>query len=265
MPLLNRIDVADPASAHSFIEGINLPEITSAARERMSAETGGTPPVYQEGENQAVAIGSQIVEFTADLPAELRPQIANSFLLAQLAANRAAETAAGSSAWYRAYLEVLANTGWIIERDETSERKMSDVSGEVHKEIIPLLTVLLGPGVAAAAMVTAVLEGLSNIDKDRPWITLFDRESRRASANQFQISHAATNGTALQVRLACLELEAAKTLTQVLFFKSSDTQAVLHGFGASLSLNAPVFERNKALIEDKVAEYVTGYIRGIEL
>ncbi|MFC0339353.1 hypothetical protein [Paracoccus niistensis] len=265
MPLLERFDVADPAAAHSFIEGISLPEITPVARERMSAETGGAPPVYQEGENQAVAIGSQIAEFAADIPAVLRPQIANSFLLAQLAANRAVETA-GGSAWYRAYLEVLANTGWIIERDETSERKMSDVSGEVHKEIIPLLTVLLGPGVAAAAMVTAVLEGLSNIDKDRPWITLFDRESRRASANQFQISHAAaTDGTALQVRLACLELEAVKTLTQVLFFKSSDTQAVLRGFGASLSLNAPVFERNKALIEDKVAEYVAEYIRGIEL
>lgn len=259
--------ITDPNAAHNFIEGIDLPRLTPAVREALAAETGGAPPVYRDGEIQAVAIGSQIAEFTADVPAALRPQIANAFLLAQLAANRAVETTAGGgSAWYRAYVEVLANTGWIIERDESSEREMSGASSEVHKEIIPLLTLLLGPGVAAAAMVTAVLEGLSNMDRDRPWITLFDRESGRASGNQFQISHAAApDGAAPQVRLVCFELEATKTLTQVLFFKSSGTHAVLRGFGAGLSLNSAVFDRNKELIEDKVADYVAGYIRGIEL
>lgn len=263
----NIIEVLDLNAAHSFIESIDVPRLTPTARERMAAETSGAPPVYREGESQAVAIGSQIAEFTADFPAALRPQIANAFLLAQLAANRAVDTAAsGGSAWYRAYLEVLANTGWILERDESSERELSGTSNEVHKEIVPLLTLLLGPGIAAAAMVTAVLEGLSKMDQDRPWITLFDRESGRASGNQFQISHAAApDGAAPQVRLVCFELEATKTLTEVLFFKSSGTRAVLRGFSAGLSLNSAVFDGNKALIEDKVADYVAGYIRGIEL
>ena len=51
----------------------------------------------------------------------------------------------------------------------------------------------------------------------------------------------------------------------MLFFKSSGTHAVLRGFGAALSLNSAVFDRNKDLIEDKVADYVAGYIRGIQL
>ena len=163
----DRDEITDPNAAHDFIDGIDLPRMTPATKERLAAETGGAPPVYRDGESQVIAIGSQIAEFTADVPAALRPQIANAFLLAQLAANRAVETTgAGGSAWYRAYVEVLANTGWILERDESSEREMSGTSNEVHKEIIPLLTLLLGPGVAAAAMVTAVLEGLSNMDRD---------------------------------------------------------------------------------------------------
>ena len=43
-------------------------------------------PQFESGKAQTVAVGSQIAEFAADVPDEMRPHIANCFLLAQLAA-----------------------------------------------------------------------------------------------------------------------------------------------------------------------------------
>jgi hypothetical protein len=243
---------------------VELPRLTRGQLVSLSADAGGAPPVYEENQPQVVAIGSQIAEFAADVPAALRPQVANAFLLAQLAASRAHP--GGGRDWYAFYVEVLANTGWIIERDESSEHDLSDLSGELHEAVIPVLTTLLGGAIAAAAMVTAVLEGLSAMDEGKPWITLFDRESRRAATNQFQISYAdAPAGAAPQIRLAAFELDAERTVTQVLFFKFSGTNAVLRTFGAGLSLNAPIFEASKSLIEDKIADYVASYVRDIEI
>jgi hypothetical protein len=180
------------------------------------------PPDYETGIDQAVAVGSQIADFAAGVSAELRPHIANSFLLAQLAANREIkERGGGTEHWYGSYLSTPANTGWLIESDALIERAVSGSSAQVHKEIMPILTLALGPAVAASALVLGVLEGLQNMDKDQPWISLFDYESQRASANQFQISYvtASDGGVAARISLACFELDASRSVTRVLFFR----------------------------------------------
>ena len=145
-------------------------------------------------------------------------------------------------------------------------REVSGSSLEIHKEIIPVVTLALGPAVAATTVVLAVLNGLADMDKDQPWITLFDRESQRASANQFQISYATVdeNGKP-RISLVCFELDASRALTQVLFFKFSTSNAHLRHFGAELGINPSVFERAKGVVEERIAQYVDSYIADIRI
>lgn len=78
---MSMISIEDPSSAQRYIESVELP----AAFKKTRSETPRAPIYTTTG--QAVAVGSQIAEFAANVPAALRPHIANSFLLAQLAAN----------------------------------------------------------------------------------------------------------------------------------------------------------------------------------
>ena len=59
-------------------------------------------------QRQAVAVGSQLTEFTPAVSTGTRSAISNSLLLAQLAANQAAD----EFAWYGKYSEVLQHIGW---------------------------------------------------------------------------------------------------------------------------------------------------------
>jgi len=259
----------DPLEAVAYLENVKLPMPPSPPDGLLGAEGPAipTPPEYTPGVDQAVTVGSQIAEFAANVPAEMRPQISNSFLLAQLAANRKIQdTGGGTQQWYDKYVEVLTQIGWLLESKEVSMREVSTDTLEAHKEIIPLLIAVLGTAVPVTAVIISVLKSLADMDKNQPWITLFDRESQRASANQFQMSYASVDENAgPRISLVCFELDASRSLTQVLFFKFSTTTATLRHFGSKLGINRAVFERSIKVVEDRIADYVNNYIEDIKL
>lgn len=257
--------VQDLAQAQSFLEGVEITARVSPVLERYGRERA--LPSYEANKPQAVTIGSQIAEFAAAVPAEMRPHISNSFLLAQLAANKELEkTNGGTEAWYKKYLEVLSNVGWVRESQSFSLREISGTGLQVHKQILPVIAAALGPAAAAAAVVTAVLKGLADMNKDSPWITLFDHESQRASANQFQIAHADAGPDGRPtMSLFCFELNAKRSITQVLFFKFDQTKASLRHFSAKLSVNEAVFDGVKGVVENRIADYLAGYVTAIDI
>ena len=250
--------------ALEFIEALPLKEHYPALE---GPESTGAPQVSFTKDNQAVAIGSQIAEFAAGVPQEFRAAIANSILLAQLAADKAVPNTDGSSAvWREAYRNVLFNTGWLFEGSSVSMQKVSQSGLEVSKAIIPVLAAILGPAVAAAALVTTILNGLAQMDKDSPWITLFHQEARRASANQFQISYVqAPEGKAPRMTLIFFELDASAQVTQVLFFKFSSSSATLLHSHTDLSANTAVLKAIEPALEKKVADRAATFINNIDI
>ena len=172
-------------SSIEFAKTAALPEVEDFGLEIES----GDPPNFDKPE-LAVTVGSQIASFASDVEPELREKIANGFLFAQQAANKQIEGAADAStlAWYKTYVHVLTQIGWMTEEDAKLDRIIKGTSVQVHKEVIPIITAALGPAAAASALVVKVLEGLSQMDADSRWFTIFDSASQRAQANQFQMS-----------------------------------------------------------------------------
>ena len=114
-------------------------------------------------------------------------------------------------------------------------------------------------------MVT-VLEGLQEMDKDSPWITLFDRQSQHASGAKFQISYvdADENGQA-SIKLLSCTIEAERKITQVLFFKFSSQRAQMRDRQSLLSTNRGVLEAGKDSIERKVGVFINDFVENIEI
>lgn len=261
---MTQIEIEDAAAAREFLTGVEL-HGRSASLE--SAENLELPtPTYEDGTQQVVTIGSQIAEFSTKVPEARRPQIANSFLLAQLAANKMVADGGDTEKWYECYVNVLANIGWLTETETFSDRNVSGSSSEVHEEIIPIILAALGPAVAAVALVTKILEGLAAMDEQSPWITLFNKESQRATANQFQVSYAdVPDGKEPRISLACFELDASRSVTQVLFFKFAESNARLRHFGSKLSMNPSVFDAVQDVVKERVVDYVANYVAAIEI
>ena len=101
----------------AYVSGLDLPEIGPRFE---SAEPEA--PVQFDASPQAVAVGAQVAAFSAAVSADSRSAIADSLLLAQLAADKAADSTSDVLAWYRKYVEVLKRVGWLVESMEFKSR-----------------------------------------------------------------------------------------------------------------------------------------------
>ncbi|MEM9205683.1 MAG: hypothetical protein AAGA88_05080 [Pseudomonadota bacterium] len=251
-----------------FIEGIDidLPPGLEAVGGVENDPISIIPPNFFAGTEKTIVVGSQLAAFAASVDEAMRPHISNMFLLAQLAADKHIENTGGNSrSWYDFYVKTLKGMGWLVEGDANAVREVEGATLQVHQEIIPVITAALGPMAAAASTITTVLNGLANINKDAPWITLFHRKSQRAKANQFQISYATAEGGHPALTLVGFELEAETEVTQVLFFKFGASSASLKHFEVKISMAAATVDLIKDAIARKLGLLITQNIEDIEI
>ena len=248
------------------IEAIELPVTLATAA---AAPDLPALPNYKTGVPQAVVIGSQIAEFAANVPVELRADVANCFLLAQLAADKWIETHphTGEKTWYNSYVATLRKCGWVVEGDESELKSVDGAGAQVHEQVIGVLSLALGPAVSAVSMVLGVLKGLQAMSKDQPFFTIFDQASNREEAEVFQISYVGVGSVAKEpsIRLAAFRLEATASVTQILFFKFQSAHVRLRSFSSTLSMDAAIFAEVRKAVFDKVMARAIGNITDIEI
>jgi hypothetical protein len=245
------------ASISEFVSNVPLPDSEPAYE--------AAPPDYTASD-QALTIGSQLSAISSKVDAGLRAPISNGLLLAQLAADKAASSAQDVVGWYDAYRTMLGQLGWRTQALDMQAQDIGDANLSVNKAIIPVITALLGPQVAAAAIVIAVLNGLKDMDNSSPWITLFNKASQHASGAKFQVSYVDVDGNGQpQVTLAALAINATRTITQILFFKFSSESARLMKGNATLSTTADILTSSAGVIEQRVADYVGANIMNMKI
>jgi hypothetical protein len=236
--------------ARSYIAALELP---APPRTREAAAASPDPAV-----TPALAVGPNLVEFASGTDPALRAAVADALLLAQLAADKAA--AATPDQWYEAHRGVLANVGFRSTGLTRAAQDFSTTDADLHEAILPVITAAFA-GAAVPAIVMATLQQLSDASQDRPWIQLFERESRRFAARQFQISMVEGDAAAHTVTMLGFALDVAQAETQVLFFRHArDTAAVerIEGrfaaenatlAGIAPQLTAKLADRRRAFLE----------------
>ena len=139
----------------AYIEELELPPPVSRG-----PKAEALPPPTYKAVSQAVTVGSQMAEFSSNVPQAIRPAISNGLLLGQLAADKATANNPDPLAWFVAFNKVMKGIGWQSTLSELSEQTISDKNAALHKAIIPIVTAVFGPGVAASSIILAVLNGL---------------------------------------------------------------------------------------------------------
>lgn len=245
--------------ALKFVDSIQLPE---GLPELESAET--VPFDFDAARNQAAIVGSEIVSFVQGVTEERRRDVVNTTLLAQLAADKRVGDQTNLFAWYDAYFDVLTNTGWVVQTKQFVDHAETSENLHAHEAILSVATSLLGPGTAALQVIQTTLDALAKMDPDSPWITLFNRESQHASSARFQVTLAEQDDDdQFLVTLMAFALTAQASLTQLLFFKFRSNEVKLRQSSGRLSVNETVLDAVRELIENKLGEHSSAFVRGL--
>ncbi|MFC3742491.1 hypothetical protein [Paractinoplanes deccanensis] len=220
--------------------------------------------IFDAAKAQAQVVGSGLMSFAQGVTPEVREAISNSALLAQLVANKRASAEKDPIAWYSAYTQVLQNVGWVLQESGWADYTAKGQAAEVHEKIIEVLSVALGPSVAALKLLQSAIDVLKAMKPDTSWLTIFSRETEHASIARFQIGlvEPGENDDVFVSMLACL-VEGSSSVTQVLFFKYRAEHARFKGNSAKVSLNRAALEDLGPEIRKKVRAYMTDYLSTI--
>lgn len=209
---------------------------------------------------KGIVTGSNLLEFSGETSSELRSTVA----LCLLAANRVAanDTAILTpDQWMKRHNTVLENLNWVVEGGGNVEAEFDTSKLTVNKAIIPFLTAALSPGLGAASLILTAVNQISEMDKDAPWFTLWDRESRRFGVSEFQFSTLETSNGETTLKMASARFDVSYGRTQILFFKFTSQSATFQMAKSALRTTASLLEAMNDELKIKLAVHSKKYIR----
>ncbi|MBL8518565.1 MAG: caspase family protein [Betaproteobacteria bacterium] len=263
-----------PAKALARVRAVQLPNppaplALKRSRSATATEDTGTDlatSLYDSNKNQSAVMGSSVVSFVEGVTAERRKDITNCCLFAQLVAKQEVGDPERVHDWYASYFRALRDLGWVAQDMDFREYQESSEGFEAHQAILTVAAALLGPQTAALQLLKTTLEALQSMNKDSPWITLFNQESQSAHAAKFQVTLAEpAEGGGFLVTLMAFSLTAQTKLTQVLFFKHHMNEATLKHCSGKVTIAEDVLDAIRVDLTALLAEHSRRYIRSVSL
>lgn len=206
--------------------------------------------------------GSNLIQFPADASPELKSSVALSLLAAQRVATND-PVVLSPTQWLDRHNTVLQNLNWRNEGGGVVKSHFDSINVAVHQAIIPFLTAAFGGAVAAGALILTALKQLQDMDKDAPWITLFDRQSRRFEVTEYQFSIVQVVSDTVYLKLAAARLNASFGKTQVLFFKLKTQKAEFEQANQSFASEAALLTAMNADLKVKLMTLTKSFIRSL--
>lgn len=125
-----------------------------------------------------------LVSFVSNLKATQKQDVLDSTLLAQLAANKHAVRFEDTEGWYKFYVNVMENVGWVIQSFNFNDYKTSQASFTLSQVMLEILSAMVGGEKAIMDVVKATLKGL---EKSTEGAKLFEITSVSGKNGNFQI------------------------------------------------------------------------------
>lgn len=219
-------------------------------------------------EAEAAVVDSNLLTYSEGTPPEVKNLVASWMLFAQRAANAQVAGRDDAVAWVTAYYKVLTDTGWVIRNNDQGWTEENVFGSQVHHNILAFASVVLGPGAAALAILAAAIKSLDDMDKDSPWITLFDRRGRTAKTVGFSVANCTSaDGGAGGAALDCVDftIDAKQVLTKVLFFEFTSQSASMARRKMVLELTPHAMSKYGPTIRDRVDDDVLKSIAAYDL
>ena len=242
----------------TFIENLPIPISTEE-----SAGTAVAPIVDINNLPDKIISGSTMIGFEPDLAQEFRSSVALSLTAAQKVAS-ADSVVSSPDLWIKRHQMVLEGLNWVTTAggEVYTERSVSNIA--VHKAIIPFLTAAFGPAAAASSLIVTALEQLQKMEEEKPWITLFEQESRRFDISEFRFATAGMESGNVVLRYAAARFLAKQERLQILFFKKNDVDVHFKLANRTMTANPDLLEAMNSALKAKLASETDNFITSLE-
>lgn len=206
-----------------------------------------------ESEASAAVVSNAIIAFVAGMSPQNKKDVQNSFLFATLAANNQYNANQQSESWYRLFLEVMTDLGWVTARRSYSDYRVTDRSFTMDQVGLSILasvvTAASVPAVASAALIKVAKDAIDALVKtDKPF-RLFKQRSERIRDANFAIASCTEINDQVLLALATFDLKSDVNFTNVLFWEwNNSTVRLSRGDGVfTLNNNVYSFARDEVL------------------
>lgn len=169
-------------------------------------------------------------------------------------------------AFFDAYFSTLLGLGWLVQKRDTAEFTYKGSGFDVHEAVIGVVTAFLAPIAGAAAAAVIVLRGLHEMDSSKPFITLFNKQSRHANTGRFQFTYVHNDPDhGLSAEIMAIALNADDEVTQVLFFQLKKNTTHLRRSLGTLSVDTEALGHLRPNLAARVSAFRTALIAEADL
>jgi len=194
------------------------------------------PPVDLNQLPAGVVSGNTLIDYSAAPATEIRSAVSLAMLFAGRTARAAMKEGDDEDDWFAAYTTHLSKLGFSISQSSVQVSRFKKKGLFVHKAIIPFLTIALG-GAGLGPVILAALDNLKSMEEGKPWITLFDRESRQFKGREAHFAAVSSDALNTSIRHVVARLNFESNETNVLFFKITDANAEFESATTTMTAN----------------------------
>lgn len=244
------------AERREFISSLELTREPSnkLARGKVSSENEGNTAFVDDG---------SLVSFVSGLSALHRSDVLDSTLLAQLAANKRFDRYENTDDWYKFYLEVLENVGWVVQSFEFTQYEAEGTSFTMDKVVLEILRSIATQD--EEQIIQSTIDALEALDDGSGALVLFDDSSSSQTQGSFQISIATEDDGNVAMKLGAYYFSAEKVTTRFLWFQYSKTEIEMFKGAQQVVLNESVYSQVRDTVIEKLGDSSHEFIAELEI
>lgn len=218
----------------------------------------------EEDVNQpsAATVDGAAVSFVSGVGGQIKDDILNSVLLAQLAANKVADRFSEIINWYKKYTEVLGKLGWAIQDFNFEDQGSSSVKLDVNAVVVGILgSIVTSNGIA---IVNNVLQSLKEGSGDGS-LTFNLNSSYKDNAN-FQIGHITqTDDGLVAMSNAAVEIHSSHHKSGWWLWSVDTSSAEIKAASQTMTFNTDLYDQVREIVRKKLGLATEDYIKDLDI
>ncbi|RPD54392.1 hypothetical protein L226DRAFT_541164 [Lentinus tigrinus ALCF2SS1-7] len=218
--------------------------------------------VYADGEDSAAVNAGASVSFVGNITGQMKFDVLNSTLFAQLAANKQYNRQDETTQWYDYYKYVLETVGWNVQNFDFAYQSDANTYLTVDKLLLKLAASYLSGG--ELALFTAMVDALKDA-KNESAVTLFDNSSKAFKKANFQVGVASNAQGNAMFKIGVYYYGAEQNINRVLFFTFGNQKVEFYAGNQTMLLNEDVYSQVRQSVLDKLGDNAKDLVDNIEL
>jgi hypothetical protein len=246
------------AKRQSFIQALELPPIPETFRGLSLGSVQATAD-----QKAGFVDDGGLVSFVAEVGSQVREDVLNSTLLASLAANKKFDRFKDTENWYKFYVDVLMNVGWVLQSLEFSEYDPHGATFEVDKVVFELLAAIASENQIAVAIET--MEALKALEGNDGRVVLFSTASTSLGNGSFQISPVTETNGATAMGLGAFYFTSTQSTTRFLWFQYDSSDIHLFKAVQAVTLDQEIYDKVRQTVIDKLGNNAKTFIGDLDV